>query len=120
MQEWNRNAQSISLLVCRSLRVEEYVLTFTKTGAVVISLGYANFIIIPCANLFGRRPVLLCCSLIVLGADIWQATAQSYSSFLGARVLNGMGAAANESIMSIVVADIFFLHERGGFMGTYL
>jgi hypothetical protein len=39
---------------------------------------------------------------------------------MGARVLAGLGAAANESIMTMVVADIFFLHERGAFVGLYL
>lgn len=39
---------------------------------------------------------------------------------MGARVLAGTGAAANESIMNVVVADIFFLHERGKFVGSYL
>jgi MFS family permease len=31
----------------------------------------------------------------------------------------GTGAAANESIMGVVVADIYFLHERGSYVGAY-
>lgn len=31
----------------------------------------------------------------------------------------GTEAAANESIMGIVVADMYFLHERGSYMGAY-
>lgn len=86
----------------------------------MIVLGYFNFIIIPCSEIFGRRITLLICALINLAASIWQATANSYGSFLGARVLAGTGAAANESIMSVVVADVFFLHERGRYVGSYL
>ncbi len=91
-----------------------------QTGATVITLGYANFIIIPACYVFGRRPVILLCSLIVLAGNVWQAAARSYNSFLGARLLSGVGAAANESIMAVVVADVFFLHERGKFVGFYL
>jgi MFS family permease len=91
-----------------------------KTGACIIALGYANFVIIPCANVFGRRPVMIACGAIALASDIWQATAKDYNSFIGARVLNGIGSASNESIMTIVVADIFFLHERGSYVGLYL
>jgi MFS family permease len=86
----------------------------------VILLGYFNFIIIPCSEIFGRRITLLVCALVNLAASIWQAAAGSYGSFLGARVLAGTGAAANESIMNVVVADMFFLHERGRFVGSYL
>ncbi len=57
---------------------------------------------------------------IVIGSNIWQATAMSYNSFLGARVLNGLGTAVNESIMTMVVADAFFLQERGTYIGVYL
>jgi MFS family permease len=35
------------------------------------------------------------------------------------QVLNGVGAAVNKSVMVQVIADIFFLHERGQWMGVY-
>ncbi|EON65741.1 hypothetical protein W97_04980 [Coniosporium apollinis CBS 100218] len=103
MAEWNKNQTEVALL----------------TGAAVVALGYANFIIIPCADVFGRRPVLLICCAITLISDIWQAAAKSYNSFLAARIVSGLGTAANESIMTIVVTDIIFLHERGRFVGIY-
>lgn len=92
----------------------------TQTGACVLALGYANFLIIPCTNVFGRRPVALACALIVIGSNIWQALATSYSSFIGARVLIGIGAATSESLMPVTIADTLFLHGRGTWMGVYL
>ncbi|KAJ4518965.1 hypothetical protein HRR78_001055 [Exophiala dermatitidis] len=89
------------------------------TGVTVLCLGYANFVIIPCSDIFGRRPTLLVCALISLASCIWQALAKSYHSFLGARVLAGLGPAANESIMATVVADLYFLHQRGRYVGVY-
>jgi len=55
-----------------------------------------------------------------VGANIWQGFATSYTSFIGARVISGLGAAANESIMPIVINDVMFLHQRGVWMGLYL
>ncbi|KAI0161814.1 putative MFS transporter [Hypoxylon sp. FL1284] len=88
-------------------------------GAAAITLGYANFVIVPAANFFGRRPVILVCSVICILADIWQALVTSYPSFLAARVISGLGAAANEVIMPMVVADLLFLHQRGSSTALY-
>ena len=86
----------------------------------MIALGYANLLIIPFSNIFGRRPASLICSITCIVATIWQAVAKSYGSFLGARIVNGLGAAANETIMAVVVADVMFMHERGAWMGLFL
>ncbi|KAK3115112.1 hypothetical protein LTR53_005889 [Teratosphaeriaceae sp. CCFEE 6253] len=51
--------------------------------------------------------------LICFGSSIWRAKANSYSSFMGACVLNGIGAGPAETIQPAVIADIFFLHDRG-------
>ena len=88
-------------------------------GAAAITLGYANFAIVPAANVYGRRPVMVICGLLCIAADIWSASVTSYGSFIGARVLSGIGAAANESIMPMVVADCMFIHQRGLWMGVY-
>jgi MFS family permease len=121
MVEWKKSLTQVALLVSFVTKVFSLMTSWSRqTGAAVISLGYANFIIIPCADIFGRRIVSIVCALICLGANIWQASAQSYNSFLGARVFAGLGAAANESIMTVVVADIFFLHQRGKYVGLYL
>jgi MFS family permease len=89
-------------------------------GAAAIVLGYANFLIVPAANVFGRRPVLIICGLICILANVWQGLVTSYPSFIGARVISGLGAAANESLMPMVAADILFLHQRGRSMTLYL
>ncbi|KAL6831602.1 hypothetical protein V8C40DRAFT_262911 [Trichoderma camerunense] len=103
MQQWQKSLTDVALL----------------TGVTVILLGYCNFIIIPSCEIFGRRITLLVCAILNIGACIWQATATSYGSFLGARILAGTGASANESIMNVVVTDIYFLHERGKYVGSY-
>ncbi|KAH8660421.1 serine/threonine kinase 16 [Xylariales sp. PMI_506] len=101
--EWNKNASEVALL----------------TGVMVIALGYTNFIIIPCSHIFGRRPTMLVCCAITLASDVWMAASPSYNSFMAARVINGFGTGANESMLPMVVADLFFLHQRGKFIGIY-
>lgn len=120
--QWNKTLTEIALLVSSHSAAShpQCELIVPQTGVCVILLGYFNFIIIPCSEIFGRRLTLLICALVNLAATIWQATANSYGTFLGARVLAGTGAAANESIMNVVVADVFFLHERGKYVGSYL
>ncbi|RMZ88233.1 hypothetical protein DV736_g4541, partial [Chaetothyriales sp. CBS 134916] len=44
---------------------------------------------------------------------IWAAVAKSYGRLLGARIVAGFGASALEAVGLAVVADLYFLHERG-------
>ncbi|KAL2288027.1 hypothetical protein FJTKL_04756 [Diaporthe vaccinii] len=88
-------------------------------GVAAITLGYANFIIVPLANCFGRRPIIAICGIVCILANVWQALVTSFPSFLGARVVSGLGAAANESIMPMVICDLLFVHQRGRSMALY-
>lgn len=89
------------------------------TGLNVITLGFANLFIVPLSNIFGRRPVSIVFGVLVFLTSIWQALATSHKSLLAARACNGIAAATSESIMVQVIADMFFLHERGLWMGIY-
>ena len=107
------------------------------TGVNVITLGFANILIVPLSNIFGRRPISIIFGFLVVLTNIWQALATSHKSFLAARACNGLVAATSETIMVQVIADMsvvlkslgqrailiyltrFFLHERGFWMGAY-
>jgi MFS family permease len=90
------------------------------TGSCVLALGYANFIIVPASNIFGRRPTSIFLALLAVGSCIWEAEAKSYKSLIGARVVNGFATATSETMAVQVICDLFFLHERGVWMGVYL
>lgn len=89
------------------------------TGIAILVLGFSNFIWVPISSSFGRRVVYITSQLVCLGSMIWRARAQSYGSFMGACVLNGIGAGPGESIQPAVIADIFFLHDRGFWATAY-
>ncbi|GKZ28488.1 hypothetical protein AbraIFM66950_008346 [Aspergillus brasiliensis] len=103
---------------------EEFHLDDTQlsllTGACVLALGYSNFLIVPCSNIFGRRITSLIFCLLGMASCLWQALAKSHSSLLAARVVNGIATATSETVMVQVTSDIFFLHERGAWTGLYL
>jgi MFS family permease len=90
------------------------------TGTTVITLGFANFIIVPLSNIFGRRAVSLVFSVLIMLTCVWQALATSHSSLLAARAVNGLVCATSESVPVQMIADVFFLHERGLWTGVYL
>ncbi|KAF1956986.1 MFS transporter-like protein [Byssothecium circinans] len=89
------------------------------TGVCILVLGFSNFIWVPISTSFGRRPVFIISQIINFGTSIWRAKATSYGSFMGACVVNGIGAGPAETIMPSVVADIFFLHDRGKWNTLY-
>ncbi|KAH7396970.1 major facilitator superfamily domain-containing protein [Phaeosphaeria sp. MPI-PUGE-AT-0046c] len=89
------------------------------TGVCILVLGFSNFIWVPISSSFGRRPVYLLSQLINFGSSIWRAKANSYGSFMGACVVNGIGAGPAETIMPEIIADIFFLHDRGKWNTLY-
>lgn len=89
------------------------------TGVAILVLGFSNFIWVPISSSFGRRPVLIFSNLITFASMIWRAQAQSYNSFMGACVLNGIGAGPAESMQPTITADIFFLHDRGFWNALY-
>ncbi|KAH8688315.1 major facilitator superfamily domain-containing protein [Ilyonectria robusta] len=89
------------------------------TGIAILVLGFSNFIWVPMSTCFGRRPVMILSSLICAISSIWRARATSYGSFMGASVLNGIGAGPCETVMPQIIADMIFLHDRGKYQTLY-
>ena len=103
-EEWNLSQTQLNLI----------------TGSCVLALGYANFIIVPISNILGRRFTCIAMAILGAGSCILEAQAGSYPVLIGARVINGIATATSETLMVQVICDLFFLHERGVWMGVYL
>ncbi|OQE43519.1 hypothetical protein PENCOP_c003G01897 [Penicillium coprophilum] len=89
------------------------------TGVCILVLGFSNFFWIPIQTSYGRRPTLIFSTLICLVSNIWRAMATSYGSYMGACVLNGLGAGPAETSQPEIITDIMFLHERGAYNTMY-
>jgi MFS family permease len=63
--------------------------------------------------------VFLFNSFLCFAATIWAARAFSFNSLVASRIVAAFAAAAGEGVAAAISADIFFLHERGWWMGVY-
>lgn len=91
-----------------------YLITFN-----ILSLGVGNLFWVPLSLKIGKRPVLVLSTAIFFAASIWAAVAASWGSLFGARIIQGFGASASEALGPAVVADLYFIHERGTKIGIY-
>lgn len=83
-------------------------------------MGASNVWWVPLANMFGRRPVLLAASLLMVLASAWGGLAgASFGSLLAARIVQGIGAGPSETIAPALVGEVYFVDERGRAMAVY-
>ena len=92
-----------------------WLLTFN-----LLFLGIGNLFWIPLSYKIGKRPVLVLSALVFFVSSIWAAVSRSYGSLLAARIFQGFGASSCEALGPAIVADMYFLHERGLWIGFYI
>lgn len=90
-------------------------------GACLINQGVWNFVWMPFAVKYGRRPVYIFSNLLMAIACVWLAVAstKTYTAFLVGRAFLGAFQAPIESIVPSTVTDMFFLHNRGELIAIY-
>jgi MFS family permease len=79
-----------------------------------------NFIWVPLGLYFGTRPTFLAGCLLLFGTTIWCAASYNWTSLVAARIVGGFAISCGEALPATVVKDLFFLHERGWWMGIYM
>ncbi|KAK9465820.1 hypothetical protein V1512DRAFT_34756 [Lipomyces arxii] len=93
-------------------------MTFCKFVNILI-LGFSNFLWLPLATRFGRRPTSILSALIELSSSIWCAKAHPYYSFRDACALQRIAVGPGEILPKMMIANVLFLHERGFRMGVH-
>ncbi|KEQ89688.1 MFS general substrate transporter [Aureobasidium pullulans EXF-150] len=86
----------------------------------VLVFGLFNFLWVPLANYYGKRPIFVFCTLLLCICYIWGATAQSFESLLWSNIIGAFGGSASEAVAASMVNDLYFLHERAGKMSWYV
>lgn len=71
--------------------------------------GIAGLVGSAVGRVWGKRPVYLISIVLLFIGAIWNATATSADSFLGSRVLQGLGLGAFETIVPSTVGDMYFV-----------
>jgi predicted MFS family arabinose efflux permease len=96
---------------------KEFHQTPTRTGFLVcfnvLFLGLGNLFWVALMRSTGKRPVYLVALLLLVATNVWSYEAKSYGSLLAARILSGFASAAADATVPSLVADLFFVHERG-------
>jgi MFS family permease len=92
--------------------------TFRHTHTIT-DLAIGNYIILPVSLAFGRRPVFLVSSIILLVSTIGSAVQNDYKSHLATRTIQGLATGASESLLPLMLTEITFLHQRGRVFGLY-
>ncbi|KAH6850644.1 major facilitator superfamily domain-containing protein [Chaetomium sp. MPI-CAGE-AT-0009] len=85
----------------------------------VLVLGLGNIIWVPLANIFGRRLILNLSTALLAIASGCGMGLTGYKMTMMVRILQGLGSSASETVTPAVVGDLFFVHERGGWMALY-
>lgn len=68
---------------------------------------------------YGRRPIYVISFLLYVGTGLWCGFAGTYAVELAGRIVMGLASGAGECLGPLVIADLFFLHERGAVMAFY-
>ncbi|KAK4211228.1 major facilitator superfamily domain-containing protein [Rhypophila decipiens] len=85
----------------------------------VLCIGMGNILWVPLANVFGRRPVLILSSMILFLATLLAGFTADFQLVLVCRVFQGLGSSVSETIAPAIVGDMFFIHERAGWMALF-
>ncbi|RVX67272.1 hypothetical protein B0A52_09309 [Exophiala mesophila] len=78
----------------------------------VFMLGAGGVVVVALSAYFGRLPVLFYFLVMATATAIWCAAAQSFESFMAARILNGFFSTVSQGGGLMFIYDMFFFHER--------
>ncbi|KAH8807676.1 major facilitator superfamily domain-containing protein [Xylogone sp. PMI_703] len=87
---------------------------------VTLMQGIGGLFWMPLILKYGRRPVYFGSFTLYAITTIWAAVATSYANELISRICMGFAIGSAECLAPLVIADIFFVHERGPIMALYM
>jgi MFS family permease len=104
--------------------ITEFKIDFTKfsylSGYCLLITGAVGIFIAAGTRKWGTRPGLIFSMVFAFVGVVWAAFAKSYSSFLGARMIQGLSMAYFESVVYAFIGNLYFVHERGTRMAFFV
>ncbi|KAK5654931.1 hypothetical protein OQA88_6687 [Cercophora sp. LCS_1] len=94
------------------------LMQFVAFNALLLGLG--NIFWVPLANIFGRRPILVLSSLILLVSSACGTATNGFYKVLAIRIFQGVGSSASQTVAVAIIGDMFFIHERSKWMAIYV
>ncbi|KAH6720085.1 major facilitator superfamily domain-containing protein [Leptodontidium sp. MPI-SDFR-AT-0119] len=78
----------------------------------VFMLGVGGVVAVTLSAYFGRYPVLFWFIVLAVGTAAWCAAAETFPSFMAARILNGFFSTVAQGGGLMFIKDMFFFHEH--------
>ncbi|KAF2796700.1 MFS general substrate transporter [Melanomma pulvis-pyrius CBS 109.77] len=104
--------------------LQEFHLTFTQvsllTGYQLATVGAVVIFTSAVCTKYGKRGPFLISMALLFSGTIWCAASTSYDTLLGARIIQGLGAAVFEAITFALVGDLYHVHQRGSRMAFFV
>lgn len=91
----------------------------TGNGLLYLFLGWGTLITQNLALNLGRRLTLVTSILLTTFVTLWSAYIHSRAEFYVNRILLGIVSSPMETLIEVVIGDVFFTHQRGLYMGIY-
>lgn len=105
--------------LAKDLQISIVEASYQTTIAIAFA-GAAPLLWSPISNVYGRRPIFVFVTAVGIASHAAAAAAQTWGGILAARAFVGVGTSAGMGIGAAVVADMYFMHERGKYMGIYV
>jgi MFS family permease len=102
----------------KSFHISTVSASYTLTMYIVFA-GVGPLLITPFANIYGRRPIYLIGNLVSGMMNIVAAHCTTWAGVMTTRAIVGVAAGATVAIGGATICDLFFMHERGLYMGIY-
>jgi MFS family permease len=83
------------------------------SGYQVLVVGCTAPFVSACSRKYGKRSLFVLSSLSAVIGNIIGSTSKNYNQLLAARIIQGFSVSTYESLLLVVIGDLFFVHERG-------
>lgn len=85
----------------------------------VLFSGVGPIFIAPLSNIYGRRPIHLAGNALAGITNVIAGHTNNWNTILITRAFNGLGAGSTVAIGAANICDMYYMHERGLYMGIY-
>ncbi|USP82025.1 uncharacterized protein yc1106_09299 [Curvularia clavata] len=100
-------------LIAKKYNVSIDMVSSLIIGFLAFWIGFTTFFTAAGANIWGKRPLFVISTVILLATNVWGFFTRSFISLAVMRVIQGIASAPLETLVTSTVSDLYFVHQRG-------